>query len=81
MTCVGRSPGGTGRQEQNVRDSLWRGVGDRGSQCGWSCGVSQGGGGSGGRSRRQQSFLQEEGSGCDLQCQGGMKDGWLQCLE
>ena len=30
MTCSGRGPGGTGRQEQNVRDRLWRGVGDRG---------------------------------------------------
>lgn len=30
MTCRGRGPGGTGRQEQNVRDRLWHGVGDRG---------------------------------------------------
>lgn len=31
MTRGGRGPGGAGQQEQNVRDSLWRGVGDRGS--------------------------------------------------
>ena len=48
MTCGGRGPEGTGWQEQNVRDRLWCGVGDRGSGRRWSCGVSQGSGGGGG---------------------------------
>ena len=61
MTCGGRGPGGTGRQEQNVRDSVWHGVGDRGSGRDGAAAFHRAVVGVGGGSRRPQSFLQEEG--------------------